>query len=73
MPKLLFHEAFSRLCAIKFKQKDLADYLNTTPSHVSKILSGKTNPDTENLYLICQFAEIKVEELLQLMYGGKRY
>ena len=48
----------------KLTQQQLADALHTTQRKVSYWESGKIEPDLENLWKICDYFDISIEELI---------
>ena len=45
-------------------QKELADRMGTTQRKVSYWESGKIEPDLENLWKICDYFDISIDELI---------
>ena len=48
----------------KLTQQQLADALHTTQRKVSYWESGKIEPDLENLWKICDYFDISIDELI---------
>lgn len=48
----------------KLTQQQLADALHTTQRKVSYRESGKIEPDLENLWKICDYFDISIDELI---------
>lgn len=63
--KLLFADNLRNLREnSKLTQQQLADALQTTQRKVSYWESGKVEPDLENLWKICDFFDISIDELI---------
>lgn len=48
----------------KLTQQQLADALHTTQRKISYWESGKIEPDLENLWKICDYFDISIDELI---------
>ena len=65
MKKICFAENLRlELKFCKISQAYLAKQLNTTQRNVSRWTTGKTSPDFETLFLICEILNVTPNELL---------
>ncbi len=52
------------VCRVKgIKNKDIADHIGVSESCVSNWLRGKNSFDVDNLYSICQFLEVSIDQI----------
>ena len=57
-------ENLRSVCKVKgIKNKDIADHIGVSESCVSNWLRGKNSFDIDNLYSICQFLEVSIDQI----------
>lgn len=66
-------ENLRSVCRVKgIKNKDIADHVGVSESCVSNWLRGKNSFDVDNLYSICQFLNVSVDQIFgiaPIVYG----
>ena len=57
-------ENLKSVCKVKgIKNKDIADHIGVSESCVSNWLRGKNSFDIDNLYSICQFLDVSIDQI----------